>query len=190
MSGLSAPEALQVLMLIDGSSSVTEDDFNAQRNFCKQLLFSLRETHPSASVAVLQFNQYPKIHIGLTHVMKPDVVSSLTDMQQLMGSTDVSAPLRRAREMLAEDGSPGEKAIILLTDGQTHSEELRDAEHEARQAALDAGARLFALGVGRDVDEAGLKRVSGGSSEVLAANASLPMSSGHYFPLRKMNRGS
>lgn len=141
-------------------------------------------------MGLLQFNQYPKVHLPLTPVTDPAVLPALSDMQQLMGSTDVSAPLRRARELLAEGDSGGEKAVVLITDGQTHSEELRDAEREARQAADDLGARVFTLGVGRDVDEAGLRRVSCGASDVLQTDAAMPMSSGAYFPLRKMNRGS
>lgn len=187
---LSPPPPLQVVMLIDGSSSVTEEDFSQQRNFCKALILSLRETHSTASVALIQFNQYPKVHLGLTNVAQTAVLDALSEMQQLMGSTDVSAPLRRSREMLADDGASGEKAIVLITDGQTHSEELKDAEHEALQAATDSGARLFTLGVGRDVDENGLRRVSRGASDVLEVDPSLPMASGHYFPLRKMNRGT
>lgn len=179
---------LSVVLLVDGSSSVTEDDFRAQRNFCTQLVDSLRETHRNASVAVLQFNQYPKIHSGLTDVHQPAILEAIDGMNQMMGSTDIAAPIRRARQMLAEDGSPGKKAIVLITDGQTHSDELRDAEREARQAGLDSGARLFALGVGRDVDEAGLKRVACGTNNVLKTQVREVMATGSYFPLRKMNR--
>lgn len=106
----------------------------------------------------------------------------------MMGSTDIAAPIRRARQMLAEDGTSfGEKAIVILSDGQTHSDELREAEKEAKLAAVNSGARLFALGVGRDVDENGLRRVAHGTNDALS-NQSI-MSNGAYFPLRKMLRG-
>jgi von Willebrand factor type A domain len=185
-----AAESLAVVLLVDGSSSVTEDDFSAQRSFCTQLVHSLRETHDNASVAVLQFNQYPKVHAGLTNVHKPAILAAVDGMHQMMGSTDIAAPIRRARQMLAEDGSPGEKAIVLITDGQTHSDELRDAEREARQASVDSGARLFALGVGRDVDEVGLRRVACGTSEMLERSPREMMCNGEYFALRKMKRGA
>lgn len=189
IAGPAAKEStLAVVLLVDGSSSVTEDDFRAQRNFCTQLVDSLRETHRNASVAVLQFNQYPKIHSGLTDVHKPAILEAIDGMNQMMGSTDIAAPIRRARQMLAEDGTPGQKAIVLITDGQTHSDELRDAEREARQAGVDSGARLFALGVGRDVDEAGLRRVACGANNALEAQVREVMVAGSYFPLRKMNR--
>jgi uncharacterized protein YegL len=186
----SSPESLSVVLLMDGSSSVTEEDFNAMKAFCVQLVTSLRETHSDATVAVLQFNQYPKVHAPLTQVESGTLESCIMSIQQAMGSTDCCAPIRRARQMLAEgEAGHGEKAIVLLTDGQTHTDELREAEKEARQAALDSGARLFTLGVGRDVDESGLKRIAGGTSQILAAcSAAQPMANGHYFPLRKMYR--
>jgi uncharacterized protein YegL len=181
--------SLSVVLLIDGSSSVTEDDFHAMKQFCLELVSSLRETHGNAKVAVLQFNQYPKVHAGLTSVEKQSLVTTIHAMDQMMGSTDIAAPIRRARQLLAEDEAGlGEKAIVILTDGQTHSDELREAEREARQSAIDSGARLFALGVGRDVDESGLRRVAGGTSQALPTCPKIPMSTGHYFPLRKMNR--
>jgi uncharacterized protein YegL len=185
----SGSRALSVVLLVDGSSSVTEDDFYAMKQFCLELVASLRHSHTASSVAVLQFNQYPKVHTGLTSVEKQCLIATIQSMDQMMGSTDIAAPIRRARQILAEDDTGlGEKAIVILTDGQTHSDELKEAEREAHQAAIDSGARLFALGVGRDVDESGLSRVASGTSSALAICPESPMSTGHYFPLRKMNR--
>jgi uncharacterized protein YegL len=186
----STGQSLSVVLLMDGSSSVTEDDFNAMKTFCVQLVASLRATHADASVAVLQFNQYPKVHAPLTRVDTGALESVIISIQQAMGSTDCCAPIRRGRQMLAEaEVGVGEKAIVLLTDGQTHSDELREAEREARQAALDSGARMFTLGVGRDVDESGLRRIAGSTNTALAASDDArQMSNGYYFPLRKMYR--
>jgi Mg-chelatase subunit ChlD len=181
--------SLSVILLVDGSSSVTEDDFCAMKQFCLELVASLRQSHAGSRVAVLQFNQYPKVHVGLTAAEKQCLVTTIQAMDQMMGSTDIAAPIRRARQIFAEEeNTTGEKAIVILTDGQTHSDELKEAEREARQAALDAGARLFALGVGRDVDESGLRRVASGTSDTLPSCPTSPMSTGQYFPLRKMNR--
>lgn len=170
------------------SSSVTELDFESQKSFCLQVVNSLIATHPNASVAVLQFNQFPKVHAGLTNVTKVAIANAIEGMQQMMGSTDIAAPIRRARQMLGEDGvGVGEKAIVILTDGQTHSDELREAEKEARMAAIDSGARVFALGVGRDVDENGLRRVASGTIDPPSSPSAV--FNGAYFPLRKMQRG-
>lgn len=182
-------DSLGVILLVDGSSSVTEDDFNSMKQFCTQLINNLRKTHSDSSVAVLQFNQYPKVYAGLTHVDEACLLDAVNSMSQMMGSTDIAAPIRRARQMLTEDGNEfAESAIVILTDGQTHSVELREAEKEARQAAIDSRTRLFAMGVGRDVDEIGLRRVACGTSDFLSSPPSHKMSDGYYFALRKMYR--
>lgn len=151
---------LSVVVLVDGSSSVTEDDFSAMKEFAHSMVNNIRSTNPDASVALVQFNQYPKVEVSLTNVCKSKLASCITNMEQHMGSTDIASPIRRARQILSEEALPGERAIILLTDGQTHADELQESEREAEKAAEEVCARLFTLGVGRDVDEAGLSRVA------------------------------
>lgn len=167
--------SLSVVLLVDASSSVTDDDFDAMKTFASALVENLRETHPESFVGVVQFNQHPKVEVALTNVLKTKVSSSIDDMEQLMGSTDIAAPIRRARQILAEsDVTPGDRAIVLLTDGQTHADELQESEREARKASEELGARLYTLGVGRDIDEVGLGRVAAGSE------------GGMHFTLRRL----
>lgn len=154
---------LSVVLLIDASSSVTDDDFDAMKSFSRALVDNLRSTHPESAVAVVQFNQHPKVEVSLTNVCKSKLSTSIENMEQLMGSTDIAAPIRRARQILTEDAAPGDRAIVLLTDGQTHADELQESEQEARKASEEVGARLYTLGVGRDIDEFGLGRVAAGS---------------------------
>lgn len=155
---------LSIVLLIDASSSVTDDDFDTMKTFSRALVDNLRISHPEACVAVVQFNQHPKVEVALTNVCKSKLSNSIDNMEQLMGSTDIAAPIRRARQILAEDDvRPGDRAIVLLTDGQTHADELQESEREARKAFEEVGARLYTLGVGRDIDEVGLGRVAAGS---------------------------
>lgn len=179
---------LSVILLIDGSSSVTEDDFLAMKDFSRALITSLRKTHSNASVALVQFNQYPRVESGLCRVSNLTVTQSIDAMEQMMGSTDIAAPIRRARQILTDQATEGEKAIILLSDGQTHADELEESEKEAKIAATENGARLFALGVGRDVDEAGLRRVASGTRATLPVNENSPDMNGAYFTLRRLKK--
>lgn len=174
ISGTSPVSGLSVVLLIDASSSVTDDDFDTMKDFAKSLVANLRASHPESCVAVVQFNQHPKVEVRLTNVCKAKLINSIEGMEQLMGSTDIAAPIRRARQMLTEDASPGDRAIVLLTDGQTHADELQESEREARKASEEVGARLYTLGVGRDIDEVGLGRVADGSE------------GGMHFTLRRL----
>lgn len=164
VSVMQPPRSLSVVVLVDASSSVTDDDFTIMKSFTTSLAIALRETDADAQMALIQFNQHPRVELSLTAVSKPRVLAAIGGMDQLMGSTDIAAPIRRARQMLADEAPPAaDHVIVLLTDGQTHADELHESEREARKAAEEVSARIYTLGVGRDIDEAGLARVAGGS---------------------------
>lgn len=166
---------LSVVLLVDASSSVTDDDFESMKKFSRALVDELRVSQPEAMVGLVQFNQHPKVEVGLTNVCKAKLATAIDGMEQLMGSTDIAAPIRKARQILKEDEvSEGERVIVLLTDGQTHADELQESEREAKKAYEEVGARLFTLGVGRDIDESGLGRVAAASE------------GGMHFTLRRL----
>lgn len=181
-------DELAVVLLLDGSSSVTEDDFRAMKAFCDGLARSLSDHPTPARLAVVQFNQHPKVELPLEDASRPGLLRDLAALEQMMGSTDIAAPLRRARTLLADDPAAN-PVVLLLSDGQTHAEELLDAQREAAQARRDAGARVFTLGVGRDVDVKGLSRIAAariaeGDAEEEGRRVDPAM--GAYFALRCM----
>lgn len=178
VSVLAPAPILTVAILIDASSSVTPEDFGCMKNFTSTLVTALRNSSTDAHLCLIQFNQHPRVELPVTDVSKPKVTATIEGMEQLMGSTDIAAPIRRARQVLAESAPPGNKVIVLLTDGQTHAEELVDSQREARRAVDEVGARVYTLGVGRDVDEAGLARIA----------ASSPV--GAHFTLRRFYHGN
>jgi len=179
---------LSIVCCVDGSSSVTEEDFWAMKDFLRSLVSSLRESHPEAQLSLLQFNQTVKRELPALTPVGPTAMVAVQSMKQLMGSTDIEKPLATAGSILAaaDDGrsGSGDKVILLLSDGQTHMEELAKSEAQVRKAAETCGARFYALGVGRDVDEDGLRRVAAGT--LLPARSHLkPVQQGAYFTLRR-----
>lgn len=168
---------LSIVLLIDASSSVTDEDFGCMKSFSKCLVEHLHDMCARAHVGIVQFNQHPRVELPLTPVAKAKLPAAIDSMDQMMGSTDIAAPIRRARQMLLEEALPGDRVIVLLTDGQTHADELLESEREARKAGDEVGARLYTLGVGRDIDEGGLARVAAGAP------------GGMHFTLRRFVHG-
>lgn len=163
VSVLEGPNALSIIVLIDASSSVTDEDFACMKAFTRTLVKTLQEGSGDCQIGLIQFNQHPRVELGLTALGKSKVTAAIEAMDQLMGSTDIAAPIRRARQMLVEEALPGDRVIVLLTDGQTHADELHESEREARKAGEECAARVYTLGVGRDIDEGGLARVAAGA---------------------------
>lgn len=236
-----------VVLLFDASSSVTDEDFKTMKAFTKRLIAGLCPTGEGnikkveeradegenekegrkcdGKIGLIQFNQHPRVELQLTQSNKPKVIRSIESMTQLMGSTDIAAPIRRAREMLSEAtvdndsdsdddseddiGTNGEyytsrglvgmprttgmmnnnntyhrfdsaaaghhsssmnnkrrkknksrKIIVLMTDGQTHADELRESERETQRAVDELDVTMYTIGVGRDIDEKGLTRIA------------------------------
>ncbi|KAA8499687.1 Collagen alpha-6(VI) chain [Porphyridium purpureum] len=171
---------MAVLFLLDGSSSVTEEDFKTMKAFCLKLIESVRLSHPKSVVGLIQFNQFPRVEMGFRPIGDAHVTQTVQALDQMMGSTDISAPVRQGHEMF-EEAWATDNVMVLLTDGQTQAEELRQTERYGEQGAISHGIRMFTMGVGRDVDESGLMRIAA------AARKSMPRESvgGSYFALRK-----
>lgn len=193
-------DGLNVVVLVDASSSVTDDDFKAMKNFISTMLSVIRDifckpssssassfyidnsnSHDSdARIAFVQFNQHPKVELRLTPAGTSKVSAALADMSQLMGSTDIAAPIRKAREILtagmADDKrkTHGRSIVLLMTDGQTHADELKESEREAQKLEEETGAIIHAVGVGRDIDQKGLVRIVSAAGE-----------GGAYYTLRR-----
>eukprot|EP00190_Bangiopsis_sp_CCMP1999_P001130 CAMPEP_0198737002 /NCGR_PEP_ID=MMETSP1475-20131203/67645_1 /TAXON_ID= ORGANISM="Unidentified sp., Strain CCMP1999" /NCGR_SAMPLE_ID=MMETSP1475 /ASSEMBLY_ACC=CAM_ASM_001111 /LENGTH=369 /DNA_ID=CAMNT_0044500857 /DNA_START=448 /DNA_END=1557 /DNA_ORIENTATION=+ len=183
--------SLTVLVLLDGSSSVTRDDFETMKGFTCALITSLCKYRSDAGVGVIQFNQSPRTMVPITNVRDDSIASRVNKMTQLNGSTDIAAPIRSSYELLREDGNfGGDAVVLLLSDGQTSTAELEMSQREATRAAQELGVRLFAFGVGREVDEIGLHRIA--TSTRIEANANglfqPERPGGAYFTLRRMER--
>eukprot|EP00188_Purpureofilum_apyrenoidigerum_P001098 Plantae.Rhodophyta-Purpureofilum_apyrenoidigerum.ctg15629.p1 GENE.Plantae.Rhodophyta-Purpureofilum_apyrenoidigerum.ctg15629~~Plantae.Rhodophyta-Purpureofilum_apyrenoidigerum.ctg15629.p1 ORF type:complete len:368 (-),score=65.28 Plantae.Rhodophyta-Purpureofilum_apyrenoidigerum.ctg15629:678-1781(-) len=183
--------SLTVLVLLDGSSSVTRDDFETMKGFTCALITSLRKFRSDSGVGVIQFNQSPRTMVPITNVQDDSIASRVNKMQQLNGSTDIAAPIRSSYELLREDGNfGGDAVVLLLSDGQTSTAELEMSQREATRAAQELGVKLFAFGVGREVDEIGLHRIA--TSTRIEANSSglfqPERPGGAYFTLRRMER--
>jgi hypothetical protein len=108
----------EVVFLVDGSGSVTTEDFNAMKEFvgCAGTIFLQR--HPSARLGIVQFANDVHVERELTPCQChsscfrgdgeqaaaaaaawTDVV---TGMSRMNGGTNMAAPMRRAQKMFSE----------------------------------------------------------------------------------------
>mmetsp|Transcript_26838 Transcript_26838/g.42987 ORF Transcript_26838/g.42987 Transcript_26838/m.42987 type:complete len:389 (+) Transcript_26838:105-1271(+) len=117
-SGTSVLPVPEVVFLVDGSGSVTTEDFNAMKEFvgCAGTIFLQR--HPSARLGIVQFANDVHVERELTPCQChsscfrgdgeqaaaaaaawTDVV---TGMSRMNGGTNMAAPMRRAQKMFSE----------------------------------------------------------------------------------------
>ena len=99
------------------------------------------------------------------------------------GSTNISGALDSALDMLRDDSRPS--YVLFLTDGlPTAGQVAEPAIAEGAKRANKVGARLFAFGVGHDVNARLLDRLSGGNggaSEYVLPDQNIEAQVGRFY---------
>ncbi|KAM6462262.1 cochlin [Liasis olivaceus] len=137
--------SVNIAFLIDGSSSVGDNNFRLMLEFIGNVAKSFEITDIGAKIAVVQFTYDQRTEFGFTDYMtKEKVLSGLQEIRYMSGGTatgeaityvikNVFAPVR--------DG-PNKKFLVILTDGQSY-----DDIRGPAAAAHKAGINIFSVGI-------------------------------------------
>ncbi len=136
----------QTVIAVDVSTSMRARDLNPDRlDNAKKMLQMLVSNLKDERLGIIAFTSQAYIQCPITtdeDALTYFVDSLQPDMLPVPG-TSLAAPVALAARMLAK--YPGQKALILLTDGEDHSpEELKSAQ----ETALKNGIRIIAIGIG------------------------------------------
>lgn len=136
----------QTVIAVDVSTSMRAQDVKPDRlTSAKNMLRMLISHLPNSRIGLIAFTSKAFVQCPITtdeDALKYFVSSLQPDMLPTPG-TSLAAPVKLAAHMLAK--YPGQKGLILLTDGEDHSpEELKAAQ----QAAQKEGIRIIAIGIG------------------------------------------
>jgi len=151
-----------VLFLVDGSGSVTEDDFHNMTSFMCFAWNSISFSCPSAKVGIVQFSNDVRVELQPTCLDADGFNEHVTKMNRMNGGTNISAAIRKAGQILGgTKASNQHTAIILLTDGRVDGYQATEAVDIASRLAdeVPGGVSLYAFGVGRGVDRGELLRI-------------------------------
>lgn len=136
----------QTVIAVDVSASMRARDLRPDRldnakNMLRMLVNNLKEER----VGIIAFTSQAFIQCPITtddDALQYFISALRPDMLPVNG-TSLAAPVSLAAKMLAK--YPGQKALILLTDGEDHSP--KDLE-TAQQTAAKYGVRVIAIGIG------------------------------------------
>ncbi|KAL6781397.1 hypothetical protein ACKKBG_A10990 [Auxenochlorella protothecoides x Auxenochlorella symbiontica] len=153
------PEAC-VVFLIDGSGSVTEDDFSCMTSFVTQAIEHLNTQETATQVAVVQFSNDCRLELAPSPIVLDQITNVLEGMYRMNGGTNISLAVQRAGQLLKPMAPQMRRVLVLLTDGRIDSHQAREAHDMAQRLADEQGhVCLYAFGVGRGVDRAELLRI-------------------------------
>ena len=136
----------QTVIAVDVSTSMRARDLKPDRlDNAKTMLKMLVNNLKDERIGILAFTSQAYVQCPITtdeDALTYFINSLQPDMLPVPG-TSLAAPVNLAARMLAK--YPGQKALILLTDGEDHSpEELKAAQ----ETALKNGIRVIAIGIG------------------------------------------
>ena len=136
----------QTVIAVDVSSSMRAQDLKPDRlDNAKTMLRMLVSNLKEERIGIVAFTSQAFIQCPITtdqEALRYFIAALQPDMLPVPG-TSLAAPVQLAARMLAK--YPGQKALILLTDGEDH-----DAKElaQAKEAALKNGVRIIAIGIG------------------------------------------
>ena len=136
----------QTVIAVDVSTSMRARDLKPDRlDNAKTMLKMLVNNLKDERIGILAFTSQAYVQCPITtdeDALTYFINSLQPDMLPVPG-TSLAAPVHLAARMLAK--YPGQKALILLTDGEDHSpNELKVAQ----ETALKNGIRVIAIGIG------------------------------------------
>ena len=136
----------QTVIAVDVSASMRAQDLKPDRlDNAKTMLRMLVSQLQEERIGLIAFTSQAFIQCPITtdqEALRYFITNLKPDMLPVPG-TSLAAPVQLASRMLAK--YPGQKALILLTDGEDHSE--KDLA-QAKEVALKSGVRIIAIGIG------------------------------------------
>jgi Ca-activated chloride channel family protein len=166
------PAAKTVVFVVDRSGSMTGEKIEQAKGALKFVLNNLREGDLFNIVAYDSEIQTFRPELQKYNDDTRAAAIGFVDGLYAGGSTDIDAALRRALGMLQDSSRP--TYVIFLTDGLPTAGEMGEAAIVARsEEANRVRARLFAFGVGYDVNSRLLDRLvraNFGQSEYVRPN--------------------
>lgn len=157
--------SLDLILALDGSSSISTTDFEVMRDFVRSLTGSFNIGPRDANVGIIQFSTTAELYVGLSD--DPNEVNAAVDnMTKFGAATNIAAAIDLAQEQFITRRAGIPRVIIVLTDG-LHNEAGNPVVSADRARA--AGTAVFGVAVG-GVDFNELSQISGGDQNVITVS--------------------
>uniref|UniRef100_A0A182PU12 Sushi, von Willebrand factor type A, EGF and pentraxin domain-containing protein 1 n=1 Tax=Anopheles epiroticus TaxID=199890 RepID=A0A182PU12_9DIPT len=143
-------QRLDIVFLVDASSSVGPINFQSELRFVKKLLLGLDVSINRTRIAVVTFSSRKKIFRHVDQISNPVPENDkclllnyqLPSIEYSGGGTYTYGALREAEEIFARD-STSERIIFLITDGYSNGQ----SPIPIAQRLKHAGVKIFSIGI-------------------------------------------
>ncbi|XP_062587342.1 collagen alpha-6(VI) chain-like isoform X4 [Saccostrea cucullata] len=150
-------EKVDLVFILDSSTSVSRSDFHKMLKFCKDFLKKFDIDSGSVRVGILSYSTEVHDHFFLNaYDTSTDMFNAIDKISWIFGSTNTADAIRDMREKYFSfangDRWDARNIAVILTDGVSNINANR-LQDEARQAKNE-GIHIYAIGIGlSDVTE-------------------------------------
>uniref|UniRef100_A0A8B9DX88 Collagen alpha-6(VI) chain n=1 Tax=Anser cygnoides TaxID=8845 RepID=A0A8B9DX88_ANSCY len=159
-------QVADLMFLMDGSGSISNNDFSVMKTFMKEVLDSFVISRNNVHVGVVQYSEEPQKEFSLNEFYNDVIIKERIDrIEQLKSSTYTGKALRFVHSLFQPVHGGRKKRgvsqnLIVITDGQSH-DNVEDAAVDLRSD----GVHVFAVGVGL-INSFDLLRIAGDAKRV------------------------
>lgn len=155
-----------LIFLIDGSESISENSFSIMKTFMEDVVDNFVISRDKVHVGVVQYSQEPQKEFYLNEFYSDTIIKEqINRIEQLKSSTFTGKGLKFAQRLF-EPANGGRKYqgvsqnLVVITDGYS-----ADRVDDAAMALRSNGIHVFAVGVGI-VNSFELLRIAGDARRV------------------------
>lgn len=143
---------LDIVFLIDGSSSVGKNNFKSELKFVKKLLSDFTVSYDYTRIAVVSFSSQHRIIRHVDQISEPSKINDkclllnyeLEKIEFLGGGTHTYGALTEAKDILYHARFGSKKLIFLITDGFSNGQ---NPVPLAEQIKKDFNITIFTIGI-------------------------------------------
>ncbi|XP_023203414.1 collagen alpha-1(XII) chain-like isoform X2 [Xiphophorus maculatus] len=142
---------VDIVMLVDGSESISNREFCTMKAFISQVVQNLPIGPNQVQIGLTQFSTYSKTELDLnSHNNNQTLLQAIDAIQHMKGLTNTG---RGLDHVLKHNFQPGagmrpdsKKKVVLITDGES-----TDKTEIPAQNLKDSGIEIYVIGVGSHV---------------------------------------
>uniref|UniRef100_A0A1W7RA24 C3/C5 convertase n=1 Tax=Hadrurus spadix TaxID=141984 RepID=A0A1W7RA24_9SCOR len=162
-------KGLELLLLIDRSSSIDPVDFKKGINFVKVLIDefgvdnSIDAESTGTRIAVITFGDTAKLVIKPNDASiktKHDAYGRLDALQPGGGGTAMHQAFATLITIIPLLRPKAKKAVFLITDGRNNVGNINISDMLKPEGQLKTGMEIFAVGIGQDIDKDELTKIA------------------------------
>jgi len=146
-----AEKAVDVIFVLDGSSSVGPKNFTVAQNFINGIVDKFNVSPEGVKIGLLQYSTRPRIEFNLNdHKTKKGVKSAVKNIDWILGDTHTALALRETHNSMVAPAYSSQKNrsrfVIVITDGDP--QDFKQVPAAVNQLT-SKGVKIFAIGVGK-----------------------------------------